>query len=119
MTWENFLDQLLNPYIQAAVGILWFVFWEYLPEALKVLGISTAWLENLDSFPKAKRVVVGVFCLAVPVTAYMLKVFTLGVPFVWDGTMFNLGQTGLWYAIWAGAMSFSSSTGLHTIKLKT
>lgn len=118
ITWEQFLNGLLSPLIQAAVGSLWFFWWEYVPEVARALNLGTGLFDRIDQQPKLKRLLVGMLCIAVPVWAYIMKVLTLNTPFVLDSAIYG-GEpgVGLWYAIQAGAIAFSASTLWHTTKL--
>jgi len=118
-TWAEFLKLLQNPLIEAAVGLMWFFFWEYIPEMFSVLGLGTGWFDTLDQFPKRKRLLIGFMALAAPVTAYLLEVATVtGGPVYLDSTVYDVTPgVGIWYALVAGAVAVTTSTALHTTKL--
>lgn len=119
LTWANFLQALQNTYLQAAIGVVWFLLWEYVPEILRLVGIDPGWFERLDEYPKRKRLVVGFVAVSLPVSAYLLDVLTVtGGPVYWDSTLVGLTPSrGLWYAIVAGLGSTSVATIVHTTKL--
>jgi hypothetical protein len=83
-----------GPGINAAVGVLIYFLMDWWPD----FGLLA---------PKAKRLLVMMLCLLVPLLATLASVATLGLPISdWPGTW--------WPAIVAGITVFTASTALHT-----
>lgn len=120
VTWATFLGLLQNAYMQVAIGVVWFLLWEYIPEVLRAVGLNPGWFEELEQYPKRKRIVVALVAISVPVGAYLLEVLTVtGGPVYWDSSLVVGAEVGkgLWYAIFAGLGSVGSATAIHTTKL--
>jgi len=96
MSWSEFLIYASGPGVGAIVGVL-----------LSELAGYWAAFENLDA--KGKRVVMFMMCLAVPVVASALGVFTADWAASWENTY--------WPALVSGFTAFTASQAVHTRKL--
>jgi hypothetical protein len=92
----DFLFALQGPLLNVAVGVVLSFIQEYIPAFC-----------GLD--PKAKRLVTGALCLAIPLLACLVSTLL--------GYQINSLEYGWWPAIVAGAIAFSSATLAHTRKL--
>lgn len=100
MTWLEALTYAQSSIgIAAIAGVVIFAAAEYIPGLL-------GWLEN----PKAKRLVVLVLCMVIPVGALLLELFTVSyAPVTFDA---------IWQALFTGMAAFGVATTVHTTVLK-
>lgn len=92
MTYQEFLNALRGPAINAAVGVILAVIGEYLPM-------------YQDLLPKTKKLLFAGLCFVVPLVASFLAVQSGYADGSFEGTY--------WPAIIAGATAFTAGQGTH------